>query len=445
MDPQLKTTVGILPVMKSLLMTCALGALWVAASAAENWSQWRGPHFNGSARVEGLPATFSKEDARWATLLPGPAGSTPVVWGDRIFLTTPDEAKNLNLLCLDAKTGKILWSRTLAVGDKDKGRNNMAAPSPVTDGQRVIALMGTGDLAAFDFDGRELWKRALYKDYGRFAIMWIYGASPLLYDGQLIIPVLQRDEMPSDYPLFDGKPERESFLLSLDPATGKTLWKVARKTDSTKESHESYATPIPYRGAHGTEILVVGGDHISGHELKTGAEIWRARLYEKRDDWYRIVTSAVAADGLIYASGPKGQPVVAFREGGKGDVTATHKAWEFTEAPTDWATPLLYDGKMFVLDGGRRILTRVDPKTGKTIWTGKLDVAESIWSSPTGADGKIYVVSEKGTVLVLSAGDEFKVLHRLDLDEAPVRSTVVPIANGVLVRTASHLYRFGSQ
>lgn len=431
--------------MKFPLMLLTLGVAWVGAAAAEDWSQWRGPHFNGSAQVQPLPAQLSKSEARWVAPMPGPAGSTPVVSGDRIFLTSPDEAKNLNLLCLDLKSGKVLWTRTVTVGDKDKGRNNMAAPSPVTDGKRVIALFGTGDVAAFDFDGNELWKRPLYRDHGRFAIMWIYGASPLLLDGQLIIPVLQRDEMPADYPLFDGKPERESFLLSLDPATGKTLWKSVRKTDSTKESHESYATPVPYRGRNGVEVLIVGGDHVSGHDPKNGAEIWRARLYEKRDDWYRIVTSAVASDGLIYASGPKGQPVVAFRDGGRGDVTATHRAWEFTEAPTDWATPLLYEGKLFILDGGRRVLSRVDPQSGKLIWTGKLDVAETVWSSPTGADGKIYLVSEKGTVLVLAAGDEFKVLGRLDLDESPTRSTVVPTSAGILVRTAQNLYCFGAK
>lgn len=419
-----------------------VGVAAAVAGTAQNWPQWRGPSFNGSAVVSGLPESFTKADARWATPLPGHAGSTPVVWGDRIFLTTPDEAKNLNLLCLDAGSGKVLWTRTVAVGDKEKGRNNMAAPSPVTDGKRVIALYGTGDIAAFDFEGNELWTRPLYKDYGRFSIMWIYGASPLLLDGQLIIPFLQRDEMPNDYPLADGKPDRESFLLSLDPATGKTLWKAARKTDSTKESHESYATPVPHQGPHGQEILIVGGDHVSGHSPKDGSELWRARLYEKRDDWYRIVTSPVSGSGLVYAAGPKGQPVVAFKDGGKGDVTGSHKVWEFTEAPTDWATPLLYDGKLFVLDGGKRILSRVDPKTGAKIWSGKLDIPDTIWSSPTGADGKIYLLSENGTLLVVSAGDEFKVLNRLALDESPSRSTVVPVQGGILVRTANHLYRF---
>jgi len=415
----------------------------LTVGAGSNWPQWRGPEFNGAApSVTGLPITFSKNEATWATPLPGHAGSSPIVWGDRIFLTTPDESRNLNLLCLDAKTGKILWSKTVAIGDKEVGKNNMAAPSPVTDGKRVIALFGTGDLAAFDFEGNELWKRPLYKDYGRFAIMWIYGASPLLLEDQLIIPVLQREEMQADYPLSDGSSARDSFLLSLDPATGKTLWKISRVTDSTKESRESYATPVPHQGPQGREILVVGGDHISGHNPKDGSERWRARLYDRRDDWYRIVTSPVSGTGLVYASGPKGQPVVAFKDDGQGDVTGTHKAWEFTEAPTDWATPLLYDGKLFVLDGGKRILSRIDPKTGAKVWSGRLDVPDTIWSSPTGADGKIYLLSESGTVLVVSAGDEFKVLNRVTLEESPSRSSVVPLDGAILVRTGNHLYRF---
>ena len=169
-----------------------------------------------------LPTQFSKADARWVTPLPAPAGSTPVVSGDRIFLTTPDSSKNLNLLCLDAKRGRFFGREPLRWG-QGQGRNNMAAPSRSRDGKRVIAMFGTGDVAALIL--REGSFGSGRCTYGRFAIMWIYGSSPLLDEGQLIIPVLQRDEMPSDYPLFDGKPERES-TCSLDPPRG-ARWKVA--------------------------------------------------------------------------------------------------------------------------------------------------------------------------------------------------------------------------
>ena len=322
----------------------------------------------------------------------------------------------------------------------------MATPSPVTDGKKVIALFGTGDLVAFDMDGKSLWSRQLGKDYGKFAIMWIYGSSPLLYDGRLYVQVLQRNPRPADYThAQDEKDARESYLLCLDPATGKDLWRHVRQTDSTKESQEAYTTPFPYAGSQRKEIVVVGGDHVSGHDPRSGEEFWRARLYEKRDDWYRIVTSPVAANGLIYASGPKGQPLVALKEGGKGNVTETHIAWNSREGHTDWSTPLLYNDKLFVMDGGKKTLSCFDPKTGAKKWGGSLGVAETVWSSPTGADGKIYLVSERGTVLVLSAGDEFQLLSKLELGEDPVKSSVAVARHQVFVRTAKTLYCFGKR
>ncbi len=420
-------------------------ALGLMAGTGEDWPQWRGPHFDGSARANGLPSELSSSNTLWTAELPGKSGATPIISGDTVFVSTADAQRQLSLLALDRGTGKTRWTATVAVGDKDVGRNNMASPSPVTDGKRVFAMFGTGDLAAFDFAGKELWHRNLGKDYGKFAVMWIYGSSPTLFEGRLYVQVLQRPEVPPDYPQIDGNPKRESYLLQLDPATGETLWKHVRYTDSTKESNEAYSTPIPYRGVTGTQLLVVGGDHVSGHRLADGGEIWRARLYEKRDDWYRIVTSPVAFEGLIYASGPKGQPVVAYREGAKGEVGEAQVAWRFQENPTDWSTPLVLDGKLFVLDGGKRVLSRLNPKTGAVAWSGKLAGSGPIWGSPTGADGKLYLVSEDGTVSVVSAGEEFTILSSTRIaDAGPIRGSVA-VANGqVFIRTAKQLHCYGS-
>ena len=420
--------------------------LGLVAGTGEDWPQWRGPHFDGSARANGLPSELSPSNTLWTAELPGKSGATPIIWGDTVFVSSADAQRQLNLLALDRGTGKTRWTVTVAVGDKDVGRNNMASPSPVTDGKRVIAMFGTGDLAAFDFAGKELWHRNLGKDYGKFAVMWIYGSSPTLFEGRLYVQVLQRPEVPPDYPQIDGNPKRESYLLQIDPATGKTLWKHVRYTDSTKESNEAYSTPIPYRGVTGTQLLVVGGDHVSGHRLADGSEIWRSRLYEKRDDWYRIVTSPVAFDGLIYASGPQGQPVVAYREGAKGEVGEAQVAWRFQENPTDWSTPLVLDGKLFVLDGGKRVLSRLNPKTGAVAWSGKLAGSGPIWGSPTGADGKIYLVSEDGAVSVVSAGDEFKILSNTRIaDETPIRGSVAVAKGQVFIRTAKQLHCYGSR
>lgn len=415
--------------------------------AAADWPQWRGPAFNGSSPETGLPAELSLDKTlAWKAELPGPSGATPVVQGDRVFVSSVDANKNLLLVCLDRKTGKKLWEKNAGIGTHSGPRNNMASPSPVTDGHRVFALFGTSDLVALDMEGKALWTRNLGKDFGKFSVMWIYGSSPLLYRDRLYIQVLQRNPLPHDYThAQDGRPERESYLLCIDPATGKDLWRHIRKTDSTMESQESYATPLPFEDGKRREILVVGGDHVSGHDPKTGEEFWRARLYEKRDDWYRIVTSPVAGHGLIFASGPKGQPLVAFKNGGKGTVTDTHLAWSSKEGHTDWSTPALYQGRLFVVDGSKKTVSCFDPKTGERRWSGSLDVKEPIWSSPTVADGRIYLVSERGTVFVLDAGDSFKVISRLDLGEDPVRGSIAVAHGQVFVRTAKTLYCFAKR
>ncbi|MEP6663745.1 MAG: PQQ-binding-like beta-propeller repeat protein, partial [Verrucomicrobiota bacterium] len=214
--------------MNSRIFVLFAGFLcWFSSqSLAENWPQWRGPDFNGSSGEKNIPTNWSvNENVIWKTPLPGISGATPVIWNDHIFVTSPDPQKNLILFCLNRADGKIRWQKTVGIGDKTIGRNNMASPSPVTDGKTVFVLFGTGDLAAYDFSGNELWSRNLGKDFGKFAIMWLYGSSPLLYQDKLYVQVLQRSPLPPDYAhAIDDKPERDSYLLCLNPKTGKDLW-----------------------------------------------------------------------------------------------------------------------------------------------------------------------------------------------------------------------------
>ena len=412
-------------------------------SRAENWPQWRGPYFNGSTTEKGLPAQWSKtENVAWVAPLPGYSSATPVVWEDCVFVPSPDEQKNLLLFCLDRKTGQVRWQKAVSSGDRQKGLNNMATPSPATDGKRVFTLFATGDLAAFDFSGQELWKRDLVKEYGPFAIMWIYGSSPMLYRGKLYVQVLQHNPRPNNYTLApDDKPERESYLLCLDPQTGTNLWRHVRPTDAIEESQEAYSTPIPYAGKQGEEILVVGGDYVTAHSPDTGAELWRCGgLNVRKQHSWRIVPSVVVADGMIIACGPKRDPILGIRDGGRGLVTDTHIVWRFNESPSDCVTPLCYQQKLFVLDGDRQVMTCLDPQTGAKEWQGNLGVRETFRASPTGADGKIYCLSESGTVVVLEAGNEFKILSTIRMGEAPVRSSIAVAHGELFIRTAQNLY-----
>jgi outer membrane protein assembly factor BamB len=418
------------------------------AARAENWPQWRGPAFNGSSPEKNLPETWTKETVKWTAPLPGPSGATPAIWGDAIFVTSPDKQKNLLLLCLDRKDGKVRWQKQLATGDINKGKANMASPSPITDGKTVYAFFGTGDLAALDFDGNIKWQRNLGADYGRFAIMWLYGSSPLLFDGKLYVQVLQRTPAPADYSgLAGGDPTRESYLLALDPANGKTLWKHVRPSAAKMESLESYATPIPHTGADGkAQILVVGGDCLTGHDPTTGAELWRGYgLNPKGGEWMRIVASPVSAAGLAIACGPKKEPLLAWRTDGKGDVTTTGLAWKSEDRKTpDVCTPAFDGQRLFVLDGDGHTLTCLDPKTGAKKWSGELPERGVIRSSPTVADGKVYIVNEKGTVMVCAAGDEFKVLATIPMGDAEgTRASVVASGGQLFLRTTAALYCVG--
>jgi outer membrane protein assembly factor BamB len=434
--------------MKRFLLLPALLVFHPALHAA-NWPQWRGPELNGTSPETGLPSNWTKETVKWSTPLPGLSGATPAIWGDAVFVSSPDANKNLLLFCLNRKDGAVRWQQQIVeAGDVVKGRGNMASPSPVTDGKTVYILFGTGDLAALDYSGKVLWQRNLGADYGKFAIMWIYGSSPLLYNGKLYIQVLQRSPAPTDYPRLAGAGgERESYLLALDPATGKTLWKHVRPTTAKSEAMESYATPVPHVGPDGKpQLLLVGGDSLSGHDPATGAELWRGYgLNPQHGEFMRIVPSPVSAAGFAIACGPKREPMLAFRTDLQGDISEAGVAWTFNEKKTpDVCTPVFYNGKLFALDGDSKTLTALDPKTGAKQWQGQLDARAVIRASPTAADGKLFIIDEKGNVFICSTGEEFKVLATIPMGDAEGTRSSIAISDGQLfIRTPERIYCVG--
>jgi len=434
---------------------------------AENWPQWRGPFYNGSSTETHLPDHWTKtENIAWITPMPGRTAATPAVWGDSVFVTSPDDKDKLNLLCLSAKDGTLKWQKNVADRDRLAAKNNMAAPSPATDGKVVVAMFGTGDLAAFDFAGNELWSRNIAKETGKFVIMFYYSSSPLLYHGKVYIQVVQRTD-PKTYNFsVDDKPTRESFLLCVDSLTGKDLWKAPLETDAIGESQEAYTSPLPYEGEHGGEIIVFGAGFVTSHDPETGKQLWRCgSLNPAHTVMWRTIASPVTAPGLVIACEPRAKsPVFAI----KADTTATsldaQVAWKYMSNTTDVPTPLYYQDKLFILDGNKKIMTCIDPKTGNIKWQGPLGGKELFTASPVGADGKVYCIGEGGTVVILSAGDEFKIISTFQMEgeggkaEAGKGGIPVPsasaagspmmsslaIANGHLfIRTPLNLYCVG--
>jgi outer membrane protein assembly factor BamB len=420
-------------------------------SNAENWAHWRGPRYDGSTSETSLPSDFSRtENVSWSVALPGTSAATPIIWEDFVFLSSGDDkTKGMRALCLDRKTGKVLWNQEVGVGYNYDEKSNFSSPSPVTDGKLVVFVYGNGEVAAFDFSGKKLWQRSLQKDYGPFTYQWTYGASPTIYENQLLIQVLRRDVPVHGRGSVD-KPN-DSYLLALVPQTGKELWRNIRPSDARQESHEAYSTPIPIENNGRAEILITGGDCITGHNPKNGEELWRWGTWnpDKIGHW-RLVPSPVAAEGIILACAPKGSPVYAFKAGAKGKQDDSVLAWKSAgrEITSDVATPLFYNGRFYVLRGEpQAAISRVVPATGKVEWSGELPGRIKIESSPVGADNKIYFQNFRGEVFIVGAGEEFKLIRTIpmgDEGDDQLRSSIAISHGELFIRTGHKLYCVGA-
>ena len=398
---------------------------------AGNWPQWRGPRLNGTSDERNLPHKWgAEENVSWKLPLPDRSGSTPIVWGGHVFLNVA-EGDNLFLWCIERGRGTLAWKKLLGGGNQRQRKHNMSSPSPVTDGKSVYVLTGTGLLKSFDFSGRELWARDIQKDYGAFGLQWGYASSPLLHEDALYVQVLHG--MKTDEP---------SYVLRINRATGKTVWKVERPTDAIQESPDAYSTPavISYGGQ--SEIVVTGGDVVTGYDSRNGKELWRAGgLNPENQGNYRIVASPIVYDGIIYAP-TRIKPLLAFRAGGRGDITKSHLVWSAQFGP-DVPTPVT-DGKYFYIVGDKGIVWCLDAKTGKTVY-GPVRLKPGDYSaSPVLADGKIYATSEEGLTSVFRAGDKFEVMAENNLNEYCLSSPAVSDGQ-IFIRTSGHLYCIGKR
>ena len=424
--------------MRMKLMSVVALSLCLAGItlSAENWPQWRGPMATGVAPgATNLPekwSTATGENIAWKVPMPSRSGATPIIWQDMVFLNvaTEGESGDVELWALDRKNGAVKWKGPVAAGNYKINKQNMSSPSPVTDGRTVWVLTGVGILKAFDFAGKELWTRDIQKDYGAFGLMWGYAASPLLHDGMLYVPVLHG--MKTDDP---------SYVLKIDGTSGKTLWKVERPTDAVVESPDSYTTPALLEYGGRTEIVVTGGDVVTGHDPATGKELWRAEgLNPGKARNYRIVASPVVAGGLVIAP-TRIRPMVAVKPGGRGDVTGSHTAWTFDRGP-DVPTPVT-DGTLLYIVNDRGIVEVLDVKSGAVVY-GPERLKPAIYSaSPVLADGKVYVTSEEGVTSVFRAGPKFELIAENPTGEYTLSS--IAVSQGQLfLRTEKFLYAIGN-
>ena len=418
--------------------------LAATSSQAANWGQWRGPNFNGSTDESNLPTQWSQtENVAWSVAMPGPSGSTPVVWGDHVFVSSTDrQANSLKAICLDRKSGKVLWQHDVAKGIRKDIKSTYAGPSPATDGKHVVFFYGNGDLITYDFKGQKKWA----KNVGPFAFGWTFSTSPLLFDGKLYIQVLQRDVAVRGAGVA-GK--NDSYLLALDPDTGTELWRKSRPSKAKAESLEAFTTPVPYVHQGRKQLLIAGGDALTGHDPATGAELWRWGTWNpERIGHWRLVPSPIAGDGVVLACAPKRDPVYAITADGEGDLGDAGVLWTSRDnrpVSADVPTPAFYDGDFFVLSDVHRVISRVEPKTGNIKWTVATPGRSKYEASPLAADGKLYLINFDGQVSIIDAQDG-KVLGTISMEDDPqgtIRSSVIASQGQLFVRTDTTLFCIG--
>jgi len=394
---------------------------------------------------------------RWSAELPGPSAATPIVVGERVFVTAAvEDAGVLLALCFDRASGELRWEDEAGSGFQSGGegtktrrdpRSDYASPSPVSDGERVVFLYGNGDLVAYDLDGKRLWVRNLQRDHGDFAFQWTFGASTTLWKGRLYLPVLQRDQ-PTD----GSTVERPiaSFLLALDARDGNQVFKHERASPAHMESRESYATAIVHEPSGSrAQLLVAGGDVLTSHDPENGAELWRWGTWNEgnREAWWRLVPSPVVAGSCVLVCAPKKAPVYALRlDADAGERLLWKSGGRANPISSDVPTPLHYDGRFFVLSDVEHKLSRVDPATGKAEWTIELPDRSPWEASPTGADGKVFCLSHSGLALVVDAktGEILCQARMAKEDVDSIRSSIAIAHGSLFVRTNDALYCIGS-
>jgi outer membrane protein assembly factor BamB len=401
----------------ALLISCGL-------STAADWPQFRGPDGQGRAEVSNLPTRWTDtENVAWKKPIPGAGWASPIIYRDRIYLTTAVPVatgnQSLRALCLDARDGKIRWNTEVFSAPSVAGhrKNGDASPTPLTDGERLYVHFGPSGTGALDLNGRIIWRNTGLK----FPSVHGNGGSPALAGNALVFTC-------------DGS--SNPFIVALNKATGETLWRTPRNTGAKKTF--SFSTPLVITNNGQVQVVSPTSGAVIAYDPRNGKEIWRVRYPEG----YSVVPRPVFGQGLLFVSSAFDRPVVyAIRPDGKGDVTDTHVAWSINKGAPNTPSPLLVGSELyFVSDSG--IMTSADAKSGKVHWQER--VGGNYSASPVFADGKIFVQSEEGVGSVLQTGKVFKVLATNDVKERTLASYALD-DGAIFIRTANHLFRIRAE
>lgn len=407
-------------------------ALTTAGLHAANWPQFRGPTAQGLSAETQVPLSWSAtENLAWKTEIPGESWSSPIVWGNHVFVTTATEnGESCRVLALDRKSGAVRWNVEVFRQEtrRKEGRNSFATPTPATDGKRVYACFGDGSFAAVDFSGKVRWVNRDHKFYSQHGL----GTAPILHDGLL---VMARDGSSDgeDKKLGWQTPWDRSYLVALDTKTGKERWRTPRGL-----SRISHGAPAIWRAPDGkAQVISEGGDVVQGYDLKTGERRWTSLVAGEGK-----VPSMVLADGLAITAGGWGgkETIKAFRLGATGDLKEANLVWEQKKGMPKVPSMVYVKPYLFAItDGGVASCLRAD--NGEQIWQER--IGGNFSASPVAAAGRIYLVADNGDTTVIAAAPEFKVLAKNPLGTEKVQASPAISQGQFFLRSEKSLWCFG--
>ncbi|HEY2413500.1 MAG TPA: PQQ-binding-like beta-propeller repeat protein [Pirellulaceae bacterium] len=406
--PRLHTNVALLFV----------GFLPALTHAESNWPRWRGPEQNGHSAETNLPVKWTASNVVWKTTLPGTGQSSPIIWGDRIFLTSAlEKGAERVVFCVDRKSGKILWQQIAWKGQPEKSHvmNGWASASCVTDGEVVVAFFGIGGLHAYTVEGKPLWS----KDLGKFESPWGVAACPILVDNK----VIQNCDADS-----------EACLIAFEKRTGKEVWRTTRK------DYRGWSTPIEIDTGKRHELVLNGHEGVQAYDPATGREFWFCKSPVGRGE----PTVTPAGDGLCIVNGLKGGEIYSVRPGGSGDVTETKMIWHTPRrGARDTPSPIVVGDYITVIDMDGTA-TCYSAKDGHIYWKDRLEGKYS--GSPIAAAGLIYFLNEDGKTTVIKPGPKLDVVAENQLPAAKeeiFRATLTPLGGQLFARSTTVLYCIG--
>lgn len=406
-----------------------VSACLVSSLTAADWPCFHGVDGLGISQEVGLPTHWGREDhVRWQVDLPGKGASSPVVVGNRVYLTAQTEDTGMHVMAFDRATGALVWDKEVSKG-KVKAHNlhNMATPTAVADAQHIWVRFGTGLVVCLDPDGKVLWQRALSQEFGEYNANHGMGTSPMLADGKLYVATMHQGP---------------SYLLALDAKTGKTVWKKDRQLEPKDESQDSYSSPIFVRSGRDVELVLAGAEAVNAYRLDTGDEIWIHAGLKVPHPYGRTISGPAAGNGVVVvvASGFQNRGyTIGIRAQGKGNRPESDRLWTCTKFSPDCGSPVVYQGNVyFIRDDG--IASCLDVKTGQAHWQERLFTA-NVKVSPVAGDGKVYFTSGEGNCYVVKASPKLEVLSTNLLQQATL-STPALSHGDVFLRTEGHLYCF---